>query len=127
MIRIKNVLYIFLGFFFIFLGGIGIIIPILPTTPFFLLALFFFTKSSKKFELWFKNTKLYTKYLEDFVNKRSMTLKSKIQLLLFASIMLLVAIYFVKLLWARIIILFLITFKYYYFIFKIKTIKNKQQ
>ena len=68
-----NLIYVILGFFFVALGAIGVILPVLPTTPFLLLALAFFTKGSKRFQIWFINTKLYKNNLEDFVVDRSMT------------------------------------------------------
>ena len=58
---------------------IGVILPVLPTTP-LLLASFFFTKGSERFNAWFMSTKLYKNYIEDFVINRSMTLKTKIKL-----------------------------------------------
>lgn len=105
------------------LGAIGVILPVLPTTPFLLLAAFCFAKSSKRFHQWFTHTKLYENHLESFVEQRSMTLRTKIMLLSFASTMLLLAMYFMNNIWLRLFLACLIIFKYYYFIFRIKTIR----
>ena len=99
------------------------ILPVLPTTPFLLLASFCFVRGSDKFDRWFKETKIYKKHLENFVNNRAMTLKQKVCILLFADTMILTAMYFVNNLHARFAMAVVILFKLYYFTFKIKTIK----
>ncbi|NRB39704.1 MAG: YbaN family protein [Pseudomonadales bacterium] len=48
-------LFILLGFISFALGFIGIFLPLLPTTPFILLAAFFFSKSSERFYGWLIN------------------------------------------------------------------------
>ncbi|MFV0351768.1 MAG: YbaN family protein [Oscillospiraceae bacterium] len=122
-----KILYIALGFIFFALGAVGAFIPVLPTTPFLLAASFFFAKGSQRFNRWFLSTKLYKNHLESFVATRSMTLKTKICLLAFASIMLLIAFFMMSNIYGRIFILCLIAFKYYYFIFRIKTITPEQK
>ena len=102
----------------------GIVVPILPTTPFLLLASFFFAKGSKKFHDWFMSTKLYKKHLESFVNSRAMTLKSKLTILLPVSCMLIATFIFVNNLHARILLVVLFIGKYLYFFTQIKTIKE---
>ncbi len=119
-----NILYISLGFFFLALGAIGAILPVLPTTPFLLAASFFFAKGSDRFHRWFISTKLYKNYLEDFLKRRSMNLKTKVKLLSFASTMLLISFILVDNLYARIFIALVVVYKYYYFIFNIKTSEN---
>lgn len=109
------------------LGMIGILLPILPTTPFLLLAAYCFAKSSKRFHNWFVSSKLYQNHLETFVANRSMTLRTKISLLSFASIMLFIAMYFMTSIWLRLFIISLILIKYYYFIFRIKTIREQEE
>lgn len=117
-------LYFGLGIVFMALGMIGVALPILPTTPFLLVALFFFTKSSKRAKEWFEGTKLYQNHLNDFVTSRKMTLKTKVMLLSFASTMLLIAFLMMSNIYGRITIVLLLIFKYYYFIFRIETIKE---
>ena len=117
-------IYLFIGMMSLALGCIGIVLPILPTTPFLLVALFFFTKSSKRAKEWFEGTKLYQNHLNDFVTSRKMTLKTKVMLLSFASTMLLIAFLMMSNIYGRITIVLLVIFKYYYFIFRIETIKE---
>ena len=121
-----RILFICLGFLFVGIGAVGIVVPILPTTPFLLLASFFFAKGSKRFHDWFMSTKLYKKHLESFVKSRSMTLKSKLTILLPVSAMLIITFIFVNNLHARIILVILFIGKYLYFFTQIKTIKNEE-
>lgn len=48
----KNLVYIALGWVCLALGTVGIFLPLLPTTPFVLLAAFFFSKGSEKLYHW---------------------------------------------------------------------------
>jgi hypothetical protein len=86
-----------------------------------LAALFCFAKGSDRMHRWLLSTKLYQKHVKKFNETRTMTLKSKIVILGFASSMLIAGFYFSKNIYARIIIILLICIKYYVFIFKIKT------
>lgn len=117
-------LYFTLGISFMIVGMVGVVLPILPTTPFLLAALFFFTKSSKKAKIWFEGTKLYQNHLNDFVTRKAMTLRTKVMLLSFASTMLLIAFLMMSNIYGRITIVLLVIFKYYYFIFRIETIRE---
>lgn len=117
-------LYFGLGLIAMVLGMIGVFLPILPTTPFLLLAMFFFTKSSKRAKIWFEGTKLYQNHLDSFVQRRAMTLKTKVMLLSFASTMLLIVFLMMNNIYGRIMIVLLVIFKYYYFTMKIATIKE---
>ncbi|VAW21044.1 hypothetical protein MNBD_ALPHA11-1375 [hydrothermal vent metagenome] len=59
MNRLKKALYIFLGGFSLTLGLVGIVLPVLPTTVFLLLAAFFFGKSSERLHHWITNHKRF--------------------------------------------------------------------
>ncbi len=76
------------GFFFFALGMVGVVLPILPTTPFILVAAFCFARSSARLNAWFKGTKVYKRVLEGYVTKRSMTLKAKLSILVPVTILL---------------------------------------
>lgn len=124
MKKTVNILWLILGWLSLAIGSIGVVLPVLPTTPFLLVASFSFAKGSDRFHRWFTGTKLYKKHLEDFVADRAMTLKTKFGILLPASAMLIIAMLLVPSIHFRIFIVFLIIFKYVYFFTKIKTIKG---
>lgn len=67
-----------LGFLFVGLGTVGMFVPILPTTPFLLLAAFFFARSSERFYHWLMNHKLFGPYLRNYREHKAMTLRAKI-------------------------------------------------
>ncbi|MGL5415064.1 MAG: YbaN family protein [Clostridium sp.] len=120
----KNYFYIALGFIAFGLGAVGVILPIIPTTPFLLLASFCFARGSKRFHSWFINTKLYKKQLEKFVEEKAMTLKQKIFILGIVGIMIAFPLFFVDKIWVKAVLAIIVLFKIYYFSFKIKTIKG---
>lgn len=76
------------GFICFALGVLGSVLPIIPTTPFLLLAAFCFAKSSRKLDDWFKSTKLYHKVLEGYVTSRTMTPKAKLSILVPVTVLL---------------------------------------
>ncbi|WP_338786522.1 DUF454 family protein [Metabacillus sp. FJAT-53654] len=123
IIRIKNYSYIFFGFIFLGLGILGIILPLLPTTPLLLLASVCFVRGSKKFEVWFKSTKLYKKHLEEFVKNKAMTIRQKVTILLSADCMIAIPFILLDSFLIRMLLILIVGYKYYYFICKINTIK----
>lgn len=126
MNKVKKAIYISLGFIFLGLGIVGIILPILPTVPFLLLTSFFFSRGSDKFNNWFHSTKIYKKHLENFTKHKVMTWYGQMILLSLVSLMLFMAMYSVNNLYMSICLTILILIKYLYFIFKIKTVSRAE-
>lgn len=117
-------IYIILGFIFLGLGVLGIILPLLPATPFLLLTLFFFAKGSDRLHNWFLQTELYKKHLKTFKEERALSQKSKFWILLFATIMLSIGFYFTPSVFGRTVIILVLLTKYWFFFFWIKTLKQ---
>lgn len=92
----KRKLFLFLAWFFVLLGAIGIAIPILPTTPFLLLAVWFFSKSSQRFHKWILNHKILGEYVRSYQNGKGIPLKIKIRTILLLWLTIFISMYFVQ-------------------------------
>lgn len=119
--KLLNFMFIAIGILCAGVGMIGILVPVLPTTPFLILASVCFVKGSHKFDKWFKATKLYKNYAEDFVNDRAMTFPRKVKLMLISDFMLLIPFIKIDSIYLRVFIIVVVIAKYWYFIFKIET------
>lgn len=126
MKKLVNMICAGMAFLCIGIGCVGIVLPILPTTPFFLLALVLFAKGSERFHVWFLTTRLYKKYLEDFVVTRSMTRANKIKILAVVTILLGIGFWFSPA-FAKVILALVAIFHYVYFLFGIATVDEKKQ
>lgn len=79
--NIKKILYITAGSISLGLGILGILLPLLPTTPFLLLTLFCYSKSSNYLYNRVLNNKYLGKYLHEYLEKRGIRLHIKIYIL----------------------------------------------
>lgn len=66
-----------LGLAFLALGIVGIVTPILPTTPFVILAAGCFAKSSPKFHRWLLNHPYFGQYIKNWEEKRAIPRRAK--------------------------------------------------
>ena len=65
------------GLLLLFIALIGVAVPLLPTTPFVLLAAFCFAKSSPRLHRWLLHSALFGPILEDWESKHCVTLNVK--------------------------------------------------
>ncbi len=121
-----RIIYGSLGFLTFGLGTLGIVMPVLPTTPFYLLTVFFFSKSSKRFSEWFEQTALYKNHLEEFLLTKAMTRKKKWQLMLWVDAMLLISFLLIDSLFVKLLLVVLALIKYWYFFTQVKTLTEEE-
>jgi len=78
--------YFILGWIFFIIGAIGVLLPVLPTTPFMLLALWAFSRSSERFHHWLYHHKFFGPPLQMWQQHRVIPLVAKIMSISFMSI-----------------------------------------
>lgn len=73
----KKSVYKPLGFLFLALGLLGIPLPVLPSTPFILLAAWFFARSSPRWHQWLLDSELFGPMLRNWEANRCMSCRTK--------------------------------------------------
>lgn len=122
----KRQVYILLGCICLGLSFVGAAVPLLPAFPFVLLTAYFFGKSSERLHQWFINTKLYKDNLDSFLKGKGMTVRTKIRIIASVTVTMGIGFYFMsRIPVGRIILFFVWTGHIIYFIFGVKTIKEK--
>ena len=127
--KVKRIVFIVIGCICFGLGTVGVILPILPTTPFYLVTAYCFARSSKRMEDWFKGTKLYKKHLESFVKKEGMLMSTKIGIISSVTILMGIGFFLMarKDIWVGCIVLGVVWLAHIiYFVFFVKTIKKTE-
>ncbi len=74
----RRFLWLGLGLFFVGVGGLGVVTPVLPTTPFLLLASFCFLRSSPRHHAWLRRSRLFGRLLADWDRHRGVRRRTKI-------------------------------------------------
>ncbi len=73
-----RIFYLALGVVCVVLGCIGIVVPGLPTTPFLLVAVWAFAKSSARLHTWLLNHKILGRYVRDWESHQVIPVSAKI-------------------------------------------------
>ncbi|AND78585.1 YbaN family protein [Streptococcus pantholopis] len=110
----KKMLLIAAGYLSLILGVIGVVLPVLPTTPFLLLSGYCFARSSKKFELWLKQTKLYQFYVADYAESKSIAKERKKKIIVQIYLLMGLSVWLAPIIWVKIALLALTVFITYY-------------
>ncbi len=123
--KIKRALFIVVGLICFVIGTIGVVVPVLPSFPFYLATAFCFSQSSEKLDKWFKSTKLYKNNLETYVKGEGMTRATKIRIMVIVTVLFSIAIFMMrKVLIGQIAIFIVWLFHIFYFTFRVKTIRQ---
>jgi hypothetical protein len=79
--RAIRICLIITGIFFVSVGTLGIVLPLLPTTPFLVLASMCFSRSSERFHNWLLNNKWFGAYIKNYRAGKGISLRQKIVVL----------------------------------------------
>ena len=121
----KKVLLMTAGNFSLSLGILGIFLPVLPTTPFLLLSAACYMKSSKRLYNWLINHKILGLYVRSYIQYKAISRRAKIiSIAALWGVMMSTIIFFITLLWLR-ILLFFIAVAVTIYLLQIKTLTNE--
>ena len=79
--RAIRICLIITGIFFVGVGTLGIVLPLLPTTPFLVLAAICFSRSSERFHNWLLNNKWFGAYIKNYCEGKGISLRQKVAVL----------------------------------------------
>ena len=98
------------GSIFVGLGVLGVLLPLLPTTPFLLLAAACYARSSERFYVWLLTNRLFGRYIRDWRENRGIPLVTKIWVIaLMVGTMAATAIFFIPLMSVRLLLIAIAT------------------
>lgn len=120
-----NLVCLILAFVFLGIGCVGIFLPLLPSTPFLVVAPALFAKSSQRFHRRFLSTTIYKNHLENLVLHRSMNMADKIKVLLIITILFTIGMIMSAGVIAKSVIWAVAVMHYLFFMFRIKTLKRE--
>lgn len=105
MPKLLNYLCTILGFLCVGFAVLGIFLPVLPTTPWLLLAAWLFYKGNPKMRIWLLNNKYLGPYIDNYIKYRAIPLKSKIISISMLWITILFSVYIVNPILLKILLL----------------------
>lgn len=94
-----------LGWIAVVLAALGVILPLLPTTPFLLLAAWCFARSSPRFHAWLLYRSWFGSYLRHWQDHRALPPGAKWKAVTVIIITFALSLWLVNLLWVRILLL----------------------
>jgi uncharacterized membrane protein YbaN (DUF454 family) len=104
--RIIRHVLIAAGTLFLVLGIVGVFLPVLPTTPFLLLAAACYARGSGRFYTWLMNNRLFGTYIRNYREGRGLPPKIKVIVIILLWVTIgYSAAFAVHVLWARVILI----------------------
>lgn len=119
----KKALLIAAGSLCIVLAVLGVFLPLLPTTPFLLLASACYVRSSERLHGWLMGNRLLGGYIRNFKERRGIPLRAKVVTVAFLWLPLLYSVYRLDILWLE-LLLVLMGLVWSVLIFRMKTLKD---
>ena len=120
MQALQKKLMVLLGWFFILLSAVGVLVPILPTTPFLILALAIFANSSPRFHQMLLDNRWFGPILKDWEENKTVTRRIKLRATFLVLISFSFSIFLVRYSWILQIMLITIAVILLVFIWRLK-------
>ena len=79
--KVKRAIYLVIGTVALVLGAVGLFLPVLPTTPFVILAAACYLRSSKKMHTWILQSELFGETIKNYQAGRGLRRETKIRAL----------------------------------------------
>ena len=119
----KKALLVAAGSVCLALAVLGVFLPLLPTTPFLLLASACYVRSSERLHGWLMRNRLLGGYLRNFKERRGIPVRAKVTTVLLLWLPLLYSVYRLDILWLE-LLLVLMGLIWSVLIFRMKTVKD---
>ncbi|HKN04896.1 MAG TPA: DUF454 family protein [Buttiauxella sp.] len=122
----KRTILIIIGWLAVVLATLGVVLPLLPTTPFLLLAAWCFARSSPRFHYWLLYRSWFGSYIRHWQQYRALPPGTKPRALIFIVLTFSVSLYLVNILWVRLLLLIMMC-ALLFFMWRMPVIDETQQ
>ncbi len=122
----QRTILIIIGWLAVVLATLGVVLPLLPTTPFLLLAAWCFARSSPRFHHWLLYRSWFGGHLRHWQKHRALPPGTKPKALIFIVITFSVSLYLVNILWVRLFLLVMMC-ALLIFMWRMPVVDEKQQ
>jgi uncharacterized membrane protein YbaN (DUF454 family) len=102
--RLKKIIFVTAGFVLVGLGAVGIVLPLLPTTPLLILAVILFSKSNDRFRKWPLQSPVFGPYLMHYELGTGVSKSLKIRTIVILWLGLIISAFLVNIIWVRILL-----------------------
>lgn len=105
MSRTKKTIYIVVGTISLILGAIGIFLPLLPTTPFWLLTCWCYIRGSKRMYDAVMSNRYFGGYIRDYVEHKAIPIRTKVTALTVMWLSTIItSLFIIDILWVKIVL-----------------------
>ncbi len=125
-LNMQRIILIIIGWLAVVLGTLGVVLPVLPTTPFILLAAWCFARSSPRFHAWLLYRSWFGSYLRFWQKHHAMPRGVKPRAILLILLTFAISLWFVQMPWVRIMLLVILACLLFY-MWRIPVIDEKQE
>ncbi len=101
----KKAILVAAGSLCLALAVLGVFLPLLPTTPFLLLASACYVRSSERLHGWLMGNRVLGPYISNFQERRGIPLRAKVTTVVVLWLPLIYSIYRLDLLWLELVLL----------------------